>query len=95
MKIEISKADAIHIMNWLNVLKTMCQDPKNGTEYLVPEIAALRKRLFDAYKPTFGDYSNENDTAKRKFDMLEKCNDQVKFPTSNDYWWCEKQYTKI
>ena len=94
MTINISKADAIHIMNWLNSFKNLCKDPYNGMQYLVNDIAELRKRLFEAYKPTFGDYSNEPNPSKRKFDMLKNCNDQVAFPIKFDYWWCDKTYQK-
>lgn len=94
MTIEISKTDVIHLMNWLNVFKNLCLDPHVGMHYLAPEVGALRKRLFEAYKPTFGDYSKEADSSRRKFDMLSKSNDQVKFPTGNDYWWCDKAYMK-
>lgn len=95
MTINISKCDAIHILNWLNSFKTMCQDEKNGMYYLVNDIQALRERLFEAYKPTFGDYSNKSDPSQRKFDMLYKSNDQVKFPTGDDCWFFEKEYQRI
>ena len=95
MQINISKCDAIHIMNWLNAFKTLCNDPKVGMHYLVPEIQAVRERLFEAYKPIFGDYSKEINPAKRHFDMIHKMNDQVKFPTGDDYWFCDKSYQRV
>ena len=82
MKIEISKCDAIHIMNWLNMLKNLCNEPKNGMHYMCKDIQALRERLFEAYKPTFGD----------KMTMRHDYNDQVSFPTGKDFWWVDKAY---
>lgn len=80
MKINISKCDAIHILNWLSAFKRMCNDPKVGMHYLTDDIECVMDRLVGECKPSFPDIRIAKDG-------------HVFFGTGKDFWWIDRNYS--
>ena len=64
MDIKVSKKDAMHILNWLNVFKHQCDDPKIGLHHLVEDIEEVRKNFWEECKQYFPEPKPDPKTKK-------------------------------
>lgn len=91
MEIKISKRDAMHILNWLNAFKNLCNDPHVGMHYLVDDIKEVRERMWRECAPGF---SKKQDTGAQ-FGILKNCQDQIAYGTGNDNWFIDPKYVRM
>lgn len=95
MDIKVSKKDAMHILNWLNVFKHQCEDPKIGLHHLVEDIEEVRKNFWEECKQYFPEPKPDPKTKKAvPFGIVEKYNGSAAYCTGMDYWWIDKKYLR-
>lgn len=96
MEINISKCDAIHILNWLNCFKRICDDPKNGIQHLANDVEQTRERLWEECKKYFPEPKADPNNPKKKapFGIMEKNNMQISYNIGMDLWWMDKKYLR-
>ena len=97
MEIKISKRDTIHVLNWLNAFKHLCNDPHVGMHYLVNDIEEVRERLWNECAPNFkkSQVEKKQDGKKAPFGIMKSCLDQIAYGTGNDNWFMDKRYERV